>query len=214
MDLKPELYNCGHCNIALISLNDLKDHLMTSHKNFEKIKSNGNQEAKNNDSQRQKIFKCNSCDKEYKTRSALGQHVKVSHLGLLKKCTDCDKTFTNNNSLKDHQKFFHEGTDNYKCDMCSSLFPTKSNLRRHKISVHDFKRAFECETCPKAFKCKKDLDNHEDIHKGKRYECKECGLTFSNKPNLGRHVRLIHINGIQTCPSQYTSRQTGISIFY
>ena len=101
MDLKPEYYNCGHCSVALNSLEDLKEHLITSHKNVEKSNSSSNQEAKNNDSQRQKIFKCNSCDKEYKTRSALGQHVKVSHMGLLKKCNKCDKNFTNNNSLKE-----------------------------------------------------------------------------------------------------------------
>ena len=53
------------------------------------------------------------------------------------KCETCDKEFKNNNGLKKHFNTVHEGLKNYKCYFCESFFGTPHRLKCHMKRVHE-----------------------------------------------------------------------------
>ena len=64
------LYFCGHCKISLISLQDLKDHLGTSHSKESTTSESRNANIK---------FKCKVCHLELASKDNLRKHQKFVH---------------------------------------------------------------------------------------------------------------------------------------
>lgn len=76
---------------------------------------------------------CEICEKVFKRKEHLAQHMKL-HLGLRPfKCDEpnCNKTFSRKEHLMRHV-VSHSGKKQYECDICHKLFSRKDNLNKHK----------------------------------------------------------------------------------
>lgn len=76
-------------------------------------------------------------------------------------CTVCDKIFKRKEHLAQHMKL-HLGLRPFKCDEanCNKSFSRKEHLMRHVVS-HTGKKMFNCEYCKKLFSRKDNLNKHK-----------------------------------------------------
>lgn len=76
-------------------------------------------------------------------------------------CSVCDKVFKRKEHLAQHMKL-HLGLRPFKCDEanCNKSFSRKEHLMRHVVS-HTGKKMFNCEYCKKLFSRKDNLNKHK-----------------------------------------------------
>lgn len=74
---------------------------------------------------------CDVCQKEFKRKEHLAQHMKL-HQGVRPfKCDQCDKAFNRKEHLLRHRTS-HTGAKSFKCEHCQKMFSRKDNLNKHK----------------------------------------------------------------------------------
>ncbi|KAJ3099367.1 hypothetical protein HDU97_003240 [Phlyctochytrium planicorne] len=76
-------------------------------------------------------------------------------------------------------------------DDCDRTFPTRQKLRSH-WRQHKKRREYACdyEGCTMVLFRKQDLERHRVTHLGyKQYSCRSCGVKFSRRDGLSRHLR-------------------------
>lgn len=76
---------------------------------------------------------CNVCDKVFKRKEHLNQHMKL-HLGLRPfSCVEpgCNKSFSRKEHLMRHV-VSHTGKKMFNCEYCQKMFSRKDNLNKHK----------------------------------------------------------------------------------
>ena len=67
------------------------------------------------------------------------------------KCDICEKLFKTKNILKNHFNQHHNNSGKvYYCDVCTKSFQTQRALVLHKKSLHEGKH-YNCESCGKSF---------------------------------------------------------------
>ena len=79
---------------------------------------------------------CEVCNKHFKTKSTLRQHIQTSHKGLKYSCDLCEYQATQKGSLKTHIQSVHEKIK-YSCDQCEYQATQQGNLKTHIKSVHE-----------------------------------------------------------------------------
>ena len=104
------------------------------------------------------------------------------------KCDKCDRSFKSVSSFQYHKESEHNSGRRFACSKCGKHFKHKQLLQRHQL-VHTEDRPYSCETCGASFKTKPNLLNHLSKHQGviKNHECKMCPQTFSRKSSLKLH---------------------------
>ena len=189
-------YSCGHCKIVLTSLQELKDHLSTSHKE----KSEGvdsKQKPKSKDKPKNSL-KCNQCNKElnpyYLPIHIASVHEKRNDF----ECDKCGKLFAIKDYLDKHKRVIHEGIkpkprpkNHVKCNQCDKDI-LEYYLAKHIEIVHGGKKDFACDFCDKKFASKRYLNRHKvSIHQdgdlSKILQCSKCDKKFKQKSNLKTH---------------------------
>ncbi|XP_026475656.1 zinc finger protein 836-like [Ctenocephalides felis] len=165
-------------------------------------------------------FKCNACEKSYKTKTMLNKH-KLSHQNEKKyKCKYCGENFTNTNRRYYHIKMIHDNNYPHACEICPKTFKLKNHLINHRM-IHTGERRYPCTMCPSAFTTSSGLRNHTYTHTGekkfsctlcdrrftrlhtlknhmvfhtreRRYKCDKCGKTYTQRHGLRRHMKKKH----------------------
>uniref|UniRef100_A0A6P4E2U4 Transcription factor Sp2 n=1 Tax=Drosophila rhopaloa TaxID=1041015 RepID=A0A6P4E2U4_DRORH len=116
---------------------------------------------------------CPTCNREFKKKEHLTQHVKL-HAGLRPfKCSEdgCDKTFSRKEHLSRHL-ISHSGQKMYTCEVCRKPFSRKDNLNKHK-RIHTQpanESLYSCDVCNKNFATKLHYEKHREMHKKTRPE--------------------------------------------
>ena len=140
------------------------------------------------------VFNCKYCNKVYKSRQSLHNHVSkaASKSACSKihvrntpsdtntkrnlKCEfpDCNGSFSTVNSRRTHYHNIHKklfnpkykntGEAPYHCKTCNRRFSRGDSLKRHEI-IHTREEPFECKSCDKRFKQSSALKYHEKHHK-------------------------------------------------
>ena len=170
------------CNFECVDRPLLEAHL---------IKEHGKEEIIN--------YKCESCEKGFKTHDGLTIHTRLVHQGVkvdkepgavvpkVFPCIACNKTFPKPYKLKKHIRFVHQGIKDYKCDQCDKEFGTNKGLEYHVQNIHEggidketgghskMSRAGirnqQCHLCVRAFTCRKTLEKHiKRFHEGEEPE--------------------------------------------
>lgn len=110
----------------------------------------------------------------------------------VKTCPRCDKHFCSHRSMMRHLTSVHVKNKHYPCDECGKLYSGKANVQMHKKKVHrgmHFINNLECHYCGCLKTNKSILRDHIYAHMGiKPYHCSTCGMNFSLKKTLKRHI--------------------------
>merc|ERR1711874_838565 len=82
-------------------------------------------------------------------------------LGSFEDCEHCDKWFRTKGELSQHVSRIHSGIKNNKCVYCEAEFYKDSDLKQH-VNKHTGERPFLCsfEECRKSFGYKTALTRH------------------------------------------------------
>ena len=160
---------CKFCKKAFFRTNDLKKHTQKSHdsikslqndiikhalldvtKNIEKNISNSNF-LNNSTNENEKIFKCESCIKQFDKKYSLKRHIRSVHEGIKDhKCHNCEKTFSRSSDVNRHIKNVHEEKkkkniaasksqqNNFTNNFFSKELETKSGLLQHAHRSQSF----------------------------------------------------------------------------
>ena len=142
-----ELFKCEFCPEELTL--ELRHHTLSKHPQK---------------TQKEVLFKCSKCLKEYTTRQVLRQHERNVHERPRLQCQVCEKTFLYPCNLRDHMDFVHE-KKKVTCKICSQTF-----THRKVLSVHMQTKHSKCQV----------------------HECKECHMEFPNKISLKGHAKQMH----------------------
>ena len=184
-------------------------------------------------SESEKRFSCQYCDKTFKTSNGLIYHEKT-HTGENPfKCDICSKTFEKVNKLEQHYKI-HPIENAFKCKWCPKTFPKKYNLQIHAKKSHpksekyfkkierkskfeckvnnDGKKMYLCNYCEKSFKSPSLVILHERKHTGEKpFKCETCSKSFQFSSNLKNHM-LIHTGEkpykCKFCPKAFNRKDT------
>lgn len=119
-------------------------------------------------------------------------------INILKhKCSQCDKGYRSRGELRDHVNYQHMGKTQHKCPVCEKALATRRCVTRHVRRAHDgvkeSARNKMCQQCGKVFRDKKCLREHELIHTGERpLSCEICGCTFRQSASLYTHKKRVH----------------------
>lgn len=152
-------------------------------------------------------YRCEICQKTFVAKVTLDNHIKYKHTEVRKfECSKCDSRFKQRKNLNAHLLFAH-GTNPrkedywqdkarafFKCDTCGTEFARKADLKKHFQLQHTKQELFSCDQCRNKYKYEKNLVQHKLEKHGKpvsKFECSDCGKSFSHKRTMEKH-QLLH----------------------
>ncbi|KAL1115344.1 hypothetical protein AAG570_007374, partial [Ranatra chinensis] len=103
-------------------------------------------------------------------------------------CGICGRRFYRNCSLALHLKSHDSEAGGAGC----LRFYSVSELVRHEATCSPRSRPYQCQYCKKCYSQKSVLKKHLVIHTGERLTCALCGIDFTQKSSLLRHVKRMH----------------------
>ena len=151
-------------------------------------------------------FRCNQCDKIFRSNSGLDYHLNFFHGEGVGdeyvnnenivgedpkpfKCNLCKWKGRKKKFLDKHINRVHEGLKDFKCDSCDRSFTCSTRLRRHNEKIHE--KIFTCDFCGKCLDSKQNLEVHiNEFHD--EFKCDKCAKCFKNKFKLAVHIKNKH----------------------
>lgn len=111
-------------------------------------------------------FSCDQCGATFFRKDSFRSHMKKHRSeDEWDKCEICDKRFKSRKLLKDHM-VVHTGERNHQCTVCEKSFGRRSSLRIH-LSIHTGEKPHVCAVCGRGFLQKHVLITHMKTHGNK-----------------------------------------------
>lgn len=200
-------FQCDDCGQAFAKAWMCKTHILEKHGGAETF-----------------IYNCDQCEKRFKSKHRLHQHVKLKHdMSNQQICPQCGVTFLNMTSLTLHldthnperekrachlcgKYVFHLNRhleahvrETVACDECGKELRGKNALKTHKKMMHNKDApVYPCTVCSKSFRSKYKLSEHLSIHTGvKKFTCYFCPEQFAAATNRTKHCKLRHPKDLQ-----------------
>ncbi|CAO1400530.1 unnamed protein product, partial [Diamesa hyperborea] len=166
-----------------------QQHSEMGQKQLESLVSHSNKRELADADKNLNLTVCNVCQKVFKRKEFLMQHLK-SHIGLRPfKCetTGCNKSFSRKEHLLRHENS-HTGSKSFSCTICEKKFSRKDNLNKHRrIHPESGTSRFNCDNCGKMFAHKSQKHKHSLNCNGKNDDQEEVEV----KPVIAKHKPLI-----------------------
>lgn len=115
-------------------------------------------------------------------------------------CSDCPSFFESYQSFYNHKVKMHTSDKDrtkWVCQYCNTSFSGSRTLRDHITILHaTVKPQIPCpvKTCTKVFLTTKRLRAHIKVHDDdSKEQCNVCGLLVTNRHNLEKHVKRVHL---------------------
>jgi KRAB domain-containing zinc finger protein len=124
-------------------------------------------------------FECDNCGKVFLEKQKIRGHVQNHVKFAIHECDFCDKTYKLKRILQQHIFLQHLNTDKrLKCEICGVKSESKWDLKAHR-KTHNASRFFECLVCGKRFNKKTYLASHSFVHSDRRdFKCTICEKSF------------------------------------
>ena len=177
MHIKLNSYQCKLCEYRTYWKDDIKKHETRMHTNTLEILS---------DDQKRK-YKCNICDKSYKSQGNLTDHIKHAHLETKQySCDACPYRSYNRTIVMQHKKIMHYKIKPYKCDQCQFSTSSNKKIRCHIKMVHHGigKALVEAEESVKT-----NLTAWRDAC---TFTCRYCYKEISKRNDMIVHCKKVH----------------------
>ncbi|KAM4705002.1 zinc finger protein 407 [Rhinophrynus dorsalis] len=167
-------YKCHVCGVAFVMKKHLNTHLLGKH---------------GVGTPKERKFGCNLCDRSFRERWALNNHMKL-HTGEKPfKCNwpTCHYSFLTASAMKDHYRT-HTGEKSFLCDLCGFAGGTRHALTKHRRQ-HTGEKPFKCDECNFASTTQSHLTRHKRIHTGEKpYMCPWCDYRSNCAENVRKHI--------------------------
>ncbi|XP_026227879.1 zinc finger protein 407 isoform X2 [Anabas testudineus] len=140
---------------------------------------------------------CKYCGKVCKSSNSMAflAHIRTHTGSKPFMCKICNFATAQLGDARNHVKR-HLGMREYKCDICGWAFVMKKHLSTHLLGKHGVgqrkERKFECKLCERSFSEKWALNNHMKLHSGEKpYKCAwpSCHYAFLNLSAMKDHYR-------------------------
>ncbi|KXJ75490.1 hypothetical protein RP20_CCG011608 [Aedes albopictus] len=140
-------------------------------------------------------IKC--CNKKLMRRGTMVDHILIHVDPKMYRCEPCDKTFKGKRYLQEHMENVHGSIEErpFKCEKCDRYFAKESFLKTH-ISNH---RKVHCSQCNQEFPNSRFLNEHlKTVHDNAHLTrvCDRCGKSFSGpsaRSGLKQHIEGVHL---------------------
>ena len=165
--------------------------------------------AEAHDDERSRKMQCKVCNKWMSSDETMIGHQNM-HMGTKPfKCNFCEKSYRTRKNMAAHRKEMHgkewkvelgkrisEGRKSSNpCPRCGIQFPLQPALNQHLAEIHNDPEAKElqCQTCEKYFRSKPVLKNHVRTHTGDRpFKCDFCPQSFLSYNTMDVHRKHMH----------------------
>ncbi|XP_013164646.1 PREDICTED: zinc finger protein 583-like isoform X1 [Papilio xuthus] len=138
--------------------------------------------------------RCETCSKQFASRSALRRHERVHSGERPHACRVCRRTFAQRSVMLRHE-LVHREQRPHQCLICPKSFTQRAALDAHALAhAEPQRRALSLRPCPhcnKVFLYASGLSRHMRVHSGRVFECGECARPFGDKSSLLRHLRSV-----------------------
>ncbi|KAH9499415.1 hypothetical protein Btru_003405, partial [Bulinus truncatus] len=194
-------YICTQCGNRFPKCSDLKRHsvIHTRQKPYHCARCNKNFTQKSSLEKHAKIHAkhvgghpCLLCGLVFHELIQLNEHTQSTHGDVSFRCKICGKMYMEERHLLQHEKN-HYMIKPYSCNFCDRRFSLHPLLIKHEERIHKTKKDIICDICGKVFKRMDNLNRHKISHTGvKSHKCDHCGLSFTEKGSLTRHIKAQH----------------------
>lgn len=149
-----------------------------------------------------KLHQCSqpNCNQTFMTKPKLKEHELEAHRDTITiiKCDveGCVYWTQEKRTINLHMKKIHHKLDTFSCRDCDYVINELCTFMHHSKTVHDNDRPFICNVCGLACISPAMLTSHKKVHTRENFQCffEDCGLKFSGKGNLQKHMHL-HYGG-------------------
>uniref|UniRef100_A0A1B0DFH2 Zinc finger protein n=1 Tax=Phlebotomus papatasi TaxID=29031 RepID=A0A1B0DFH2_PHLPP len=214
---------CHDCTVKLIAANDIRRIALASDQYLRTVLEKNNEEDEvepheadtliiedqtEKDDGKTKSNKCeyhcDTCSKTFQNLLSLRRHTKYHRLDRIK-CPLCPRNFSQKSNLKRHL-VIHADSKNLLCDRCSGHFDTISDLYEHVKSHESALEAssdeyiLSCDLCPDCRTASYVTfrnhmrEKHNFLGTLRPFICRICGIRFTSKQGMFRHIDNIHEN--------------------
>lgn len=143
------------------------------------------------------IYSCEICQKTFKRKNRLVDHMYRHSISQPHACSICSKKFKSIRSLNIHKKIHNASNIFYSCNLCDYQTTIKASLKSHQIRRHTQEYKFNCQHCGKLFKLMTDYKYHLNDHKTEMLICEICGISFTNKNSFYGHIKYRHNTSVK-----------------
>ncbi|KAF9069479.1 hypothetical protein BDP27DRAFT_1420934 [Rhodocollybia butyracea] len=148
-------------------------------------------------------YDCFQCDKVYRKRYQLENHVRENHPNLDPNliCQPCNRIFRSEISLQDH----YRGSQAHPtCVICGKGFKDRQLYEEHLQETHS-RTTTVCAPCGDLELHKEELSKHY-FESQNHPSCQTCQVGFLNDCELDKHSRMLHYETrCDQCQRQYDS---------